>query len=34
MQAVSEQVFRLMEDRDEQLANRIANAVGKLFSSK
>lgn len=34
MQAVTEQVFKLMDERDDHLAERIANAVGKLFSNK
>jgi hypothetical protein len=30
-QAVTEQVFKLMEQRDENQAQRIANCVAKLF---
>jgi hypothetical protein len=30
-QAVAEQVFRLMDQREENQAQRIANCVAKLF---
>lgn len=32
-QALAEQVFRLMDQRDENQAQRIANCVSKLFGS-
>jgi hypothetical protein len=31
MQAVTEQVFKLQEQRDDNLAQRIANCVAKMF---
>jgi len=34
MQAIVQQTIHLMEERDEQLAIRIANAVAKSFSGK
>jgi hypothetical protein len=30
-QAVTEQVFRLMDERDQNLAQRIANCVSEMF---